>query len=137
MLGGTALSLSQIPFSSSSPYLIPVAMHFGWTTAATLVNLNGSLAMKEEISETTMIAAGHASSLIATTLGVGVTLLYSLPAYGFTIAWALAACANGMRVKPDSEKASANLKTGAKIQKLLLTAGSLLSAGASVYTLVV
>lgn len=144
MLGGTAVSLAQLPFatllettSSSSPYWIPVAMHFGWTTAATLVNLNGSLAMNDNLSERAMISAGHASSVVATALGMGVTLSYGLPTYGLTIAWALAACANGMRVKPEDDKVSAALKTGAKVQKVLLTAGSLLSAGASIYTLVV
>ena len=136
MLGGTAVSLSQVPFGTGSLYMIPLAMHFGWTTAATLVNLNGSIAMSDDVSETTLISAGHASSLVATALGVGVTLSYSLPAYGFTIAWALAACANGMRVKPDDDKASSSLKTGAKVQKMLLTTGSLISAGASIYTLV-
>ena len=53
MLGGTASSLSFMPFAnlSSSWYLLPVAMHFGWTTAATLVNFNGSLAMRTSLNE--------------------------------------------------------------------------------------
>jgi len=137
MLGSTAYSLSLIPFvdlatttTTSSLYWIPLAMHFGWTTAATLVNLNGSLAMNYDVQESTMIAAGHASSVLATALGVGVTLSYQLPAYGLTIAWALAACANGMRV-------STAENVGAKIQKGLLTMGSIVSAGTAIYTLVV
>jgi len=137
MLGSTAYSLSLIPFvdlatttTTSSLYWIPLAMHFGWTTAATLVNLNGSLAMNYDVQESTMIAAGHASSVLATALGVGVTLSYQLPAYGLTIAWALAACAKGMRV-------STAENVGAKIQKGLLTMGSIVSAGTAIYTLVV
>lgn len=138
MLGGTAVSLSHIPFAdlSSSWYLLPVAMHFGWTTAATLVNFNGSLAMAD-VSERALISGGHASSILATALGVGVTFSYGLPAYGFTIAWALAACANGMRVTSGDTNTSDALKTGAKVQKVLLSTGSVVSTCAALYTLLV
>ena len=138
MLGGTAFSLSQIPFAQlSSWYFIPLLMHFGWATAATLVNLNGSLAMTDGISEQTLISAGHASAVLATALGVAVTVSSSIPAYGLVISWALAACVSGMRVKPDSERVSEHFKAGAKVQKLLLGAGSLLTAGAAAYTLLI
>jgi hypothetical protein len=136
MLGGTAYSLSQVPFAATaSPYLIPLAMHFGWTTAATLVNFNGSLAMTEGNSERTLIAAGHVSAVLATALGVWVTVTQPLPAYGLTVAWALAACSNGMRVKPEDPSVSSTLGTGAKVQQVLLLVGTLLSAGASIFAL--
>ncbi|CAB9516102.1 expressed unknown protein [Seminavis robusta] len=136
MLGGTAFSLSQVPFADiASPYMIPLTMHFGWTTAATLVNLNGSLAMGDNTSERTIIAAGHLSAVVATALGIGITVTQTLPVYGFTVAWALAACSSGMKVKPDDPSASSTLKAGAKVQQILLLAGSVLSAGASIYTL--
>lgn len=133
MLGGTALSLSQLPFITNSPYMIPLIMHFGWTTAATLVNLNGSIAMEEKASDKVIVSTGHASAVAAAALGVGITLSKSLPVYGLTIAWALAACVDGMRVKQDGS-ASEELKKGAQVQKALLMAGSILSSCASVYT---
>jgi hypothetical protein len=136
MLGGTAYSLSHVPFAATaSPYLIPLAMHFGWTTAATLVNFNGSLAMTQGVSERSLVAAGHLSAVLATALGVLVTVTQPLPAYGFTVAWALAACSNGMRIKPEDPSVSSALGTGAKVQQVLLLGGSLVSAGAAIFSL--
>jgi hypothetical protein len=116
-------------------------------TAATLVNLNGSLAMstpdETPSSDATIIAAGHSSAVLATILGVGVTSLANLPVYGLTISWALAACASNPKLvldnknndkKSDDDEPSTIFQRGAKVQKLLLTSGSLLCAGASVAT---
>merc|ERR1712125_266965 len=90
-LGATALSLSkaQAFFSSMmnrglysniqyALYFFPIALHFGWTTAATLVNLNGaSLYTKStsfgSLSQMTQImiaeAVGLGSTILATGLG--------------------------------------------------------------------
>jgi hypothetical protein len=107
LLGGTAFSLSQVHMALlsnadavsklASWLILPLTMHFGWTTAATLVNLNGSLAMDERASDALIANVGHASAVVATFLGVGVTLLTASPPYGYTVAWALAACADGMK----------------------------------------
>jgi hypothetical protein len=76
--------------------LVPLLVHFGWTTAATLVNLNGSIAMEIDVSDAMIAAVGHASSVVATLLGVSVTVFGRNPVYGCTISWALAACAQGI-----------------------------------------
>jgi hypothetical protein len=138
MLGGTAVALSQIPFAglSTSMYLLPMTLHFGWTTAATLVNLNGSIAMggSTSVSDSTLISTGHASAALATGLGVGVTVLQGLPAYGLTIAWALVACANGMRIKEQDDSVSDALHAGSRVQRALLWTGSGMCMAASVFT---
>jgi hypothetical protein len=133
MLGGTAVALSQVPFGLSM-YLIPMSVHFGWTTAATLVNLNGSISMGDSVSDSTLISTGHASAVLATGLGVGVTAFHTLPAYGLTIAWALAACANGMRIKEEDDSISDVLHAGASVQRTLLLTGSALCMAVSAFT---
>jgi len=127
MLAGTAFSLSQVQAAATPEvfwYFLPMSMHFGWTTAATLVNLNGSISMDASTSDSTVIAVGHASAIAATALGVGVTLAQAAPAYGLTVAWALAACAQGTQRNLNSETASDTLKKGAGVQKYLCMAGS-------------
>jgi hypothetical protein len=64
-------------------WFLPMTVHFGWTTAATLVNLNGSFAMQESTSDRTIVAVGHASALTAAALGVGVTLAQSFACLWF------------------------------------------------------
>jgi hypothetical protein len=114
--------------------------HFGWTTAATLVNLNGSVAMSKNASDSTVIAVGHSSAVAAAILGVGVTLWQSSPAYGLTVAWALAACADGMKkrqVETKSQKSkdiSDLLLRGMKVQQTLCYIGSGLCAAAAAST---
>jgi hypothetical protein len=141
MLGGTAFALSHLPADAllSTWYLIPMTMHFGWTTAATLVNFNGSLAMEDSVSDTTMIAVGHTSSILATAVGVGLTVFHSLPVYGYTLSWALAACAAGMTGRCrvlDQQRTELNptLDAGAKVQRILCLVGSALCAGAATWT---
>jgi hypothetical protein len=133
MLGGTAYSLSLVhtAAAASSWYFLPLTLHYGWTTAATLVNLNGSLAMSD-CSDRILIAVGHASALLATTLGVAVTLLQHSPPYGLTIAWALAACADGMKKRRLTQgKHSSDIDRGMKVQQILCYAGSALCASAA------
>lgn len=128
MLGGTALSLSAVP-SDVSLYFVPIVMHFGWATAATLVNLNGSIAMSNTVSDSKVVAAGHASSVLATVLGTGLTLTQvSTPVYGLTVAWALAAVAKGVSSQAWS---SETLQKAARVQECLCWAGSALCLAAA------
>jgi hypothetical protein len=140
MLAGTAYSLSHVHAVGISPeaaslgwYFLPLTMHFGWTTAATLVNLNGSIA-EEETSDSTVIAVGHASAILATTLGVGITLAQSSPVYGLTVAWALNACAFEAAKKAggSQEEVSAYQK-GARVQKALCWVGTAACVTASLF----
>jgi hypothetical protein len=128
MLGGTAYSLSLLHAAdavSLSWYFVPITMHFGWTTAATLVNLNGSVAMSN-VSDKIVIAVGHTSTILATALGVTVTLAQALPVYGCTVAWALAACADGMKQRQLTENSaiSSDIVRGMKVQQILCYLGS-------------
>lgn len=140
-LAGTAYSLLQInAFAGSAEaaslgwYFLPLSLHAGWTTAATLVNLNGSVAMNDTIGERTIIAVGHGSAITATALGAGITMMQATPAYGFTVAWALAAVADGMSKRMGSLPADGPLRQGAKIQKALCWVGSAACAAASIST---
>jgi len=145
MLAGTAYSLSKVHAVGCSAaaaglgwYFLPLALHFGWTTAATLVNLNGSVAMNPSNSDRAVAAVGHASAVAAAALGVGVTLVQSAPTYGFTVAWALAACADGMkkRVASSAEvvegEGGGNRRTAAIVQKNLCWLGSAVCAATAV-----
>mmetsp|Transcript_11731 Transcript_11731/g.25319 ORF Transcript_11731/g.25319 Transcript_11731/m.25319 type:complete len:335 (+) Transcript_11731:138-1142(+) len=143
MLAGTACSLSLVHSAGSavadgstlSHLLLPLTMHFGWTTAATLVNLNGSLASDESASPRSLIALGHSSALAATALGVGLTLSWSAPTYGLTLAWALAACADGMtkRIPAQSPVEEETLAKAGTVQKNLCWTGSFACAVAAAY----
>jgi hypothetical protein len=134
MLGGTAFALSQIP-ADLSWYFLPMVMHFGWTTAATLVNFNGSLAMSSEVSDFSVISAGHASAVAATAMGVGVTVFeLSTPVYGLTVAWALAAVAKGISVETHEHHWSDSMQTGARVQRALCLTGSILCATAAAFS---
>jgi hypothetical protein len=117
------------PNQNGSPILVPFSTT-GWTTAATLVNVNGSMAMSRNISETSIVAAGHASALLATLLGVGLTVMeLATPAYGLTISWALAAVASGVKVEEQNGgDRSPTMQTGARVQQTLCWVGSALCA---------
>jgi hypothetical protein len=128
MLAGTAYSLSMIQAVQATGWFIPMSMHCGWTTAATLVNWNGSLAMKS--SDATVISVGHASAVAATALGMGVTLSQVAPAYGLTVAWALAAVAQGTQRVNHND----SLIRAARVQKMLCYAGSAVCFATSIYT---
>jgi hypothetical protein len=136
MLGGTAYSLSLITTAASQSYfLYPMLAHFGWTSAATLVNLNGSVGSDKTVSPRTITALGHSSAVIATALGVGITITQSVPLYGFTLSWALAACGDGMskrKATHDSDEEKV-LNAAATVQKKLCFGGSALCAIAAAY----
>ncbi|KAL7476911.1 hypothetical protein ACHAW6_002738 [Cyclotella cf. meneghiniana] len=146
MLAGTAYSLSLVNaagyaalistgMENQSYLLWPLAAHFGWTSAATLVNLNGSVASDKSVTPRTLVAIGHSSAVLAATLGVGITLAMSMPVYGVTLSWALAACADGMSnrtpvlCKGDEDV----LSKAAVVQRKLCWTGSVLCAVAAVY----
>lgn len=127
MLGGTAYSLSQVHAVTGpvSWFLLPLSLHFGWTSAATLVNFSGSVAMDPKNSDRLVTAVGHSSALLATALGVGLTLSRTSPVYGLTLAWALAACADGMKGRDAA---------AAKVQQKLCWTGAVACATAAVAT---
>jgi hypothetical protein len=138
MLAGTAYSLSLVQAAATPDlfwYFVPLTMHFGWTTAATLVNLNGSVAMGTS-SDTTVVGLGHGSVIAATALGVGITLQAAAPVYGLTIAWALAACSQGASHNTVSGTASDTLKKGAGIQKYLCLGGAAACLATSIFKIV-
>jgi hypothetical protein len=139
MLGGTAYSLSWLPVLSepttaASWFLVPLVMHFGWTTAATLVNLNGSVAMESSINDSLLVGLGHGSVVAATALGVALPALgvAASPAYGLTIAWALLAVGSNAESQP---RHSDVLRTGAKVHKALCYAGSAICVAASAFAM--
>ena len=143
MLGGTACSLSLVHSAGAavadptmlSHLLLPLTMHFGWTTAATLVNLNGSFGSAESTSTTSLIALGNTSACLAACLGVGLSVSQASPAYGLTLAWALAACADGMakRIPSQFELEEETLAKAASVQGKLCWAGSAACAAAAAY----
>jgi len=155
LLASTAYSLSKahsvftttMSSSSSSPvvlactfqeylmYFLPISLHFGWTCAATLVNLNGTIALvqpqgqeeeedynpKKNEKESRIKHAqivrwvGHVSIGMATIAGIYITWTRNAPVYGGVIAWALSACADGMktRIKETHDKHKKNDSSGA------------------------
>ena len=169
MLTGIAACLNQahLAYAKSSSkkvveqclYFLPISLHFGWTTAAALVNWNGNLAVTVAQPQA-LAVAGWFSALIATAVGVGITLQRSAPVYGGVICWALAACADGMSDRlAERERLVAQVKSnksswgfgkqpvttedeiinrkgqyGAALQKWLCTVGAILSGAAAVWT---
>lgn len=142
LLFGTAFSLFHVHSvactsdNGVSGFLwAPMSLHFGWTTAATLLNFNGALASDASISDTAVVTAGHVSVVAAVAVGVGLTCIRSAPLYGLTIAWALAACAEGVRSRLTSTTNSGTIKRGAKVQRWLCWIGSATCAIASISTM--
>ena len=131
-------------------YCLPLSLHFGWTTAATLVNLNGMFALTNDNSESKATAEekaatarsvallGHASVILATAIGVSVTWTRKAPVYGGVICWALTAVASGLKKRIEAsassnKKARANTPVGVygvERQRLLSIAGAIVCAAA-------
>jgi hypothetical protein len=150
LLSATAYSLSiaHSTYTSESPnnflqyalFFLPVSLHFGWTTAASLVNLNGAFSMKEKVTENAIARFGHASVIGASILGIAVTIQRSAPVYGAVIAWALSAVADSMKKRlvlafsASNKKKNADMPGiyGASIQFMLSRVGALLNAVTSV-----
>jgi len=138
MLTIIAYSLSKAHvIYASSPHAItksqycllflPLSLHYGWTTAATLVNWNGSVAKQDPAHISTpriMAGLGHFSAAVATLLGSYITIRQKSPVYGAVIAWALAAVSDGMRkrliansapfLSEENKKKTAGYTVGAK-----------------------
>lgn len=149
MLGGIAYSMSKAHavFSAASTrntyttlqYFInffPMALHFGWTTAATLVNINGSVAVMKNLSSKFVAVVGHLSVVAATALGVFITTSRDAPVYGGVISWALFAVADGMKKRLEASQKDENVKdvTGVQLQLQLSKIGAYISAAASIFT---
>ena len=162
MLTGIATSLnrahavyarSKIVSTLHSVFFFPISLHFGWTTAAALVNINGNLAVTTS-EPFTVASAGWASVAAATGVALLVTLQRSAPVYGIVICWALTACADGMSDRLDerdkllskqgnfswlkkqpSDDSVVRRKGfyGAAIQKKLCTFGAIISGAAAVW----
>jgi hypothetical protein len=142
-LASTAYSLSKVHTATLGltgwKYLVhglPISMHFGWVTAASLVNLNGAVAMYRKSSAKTVAWLGHLSVVAATALGVMVTVNRKAPVYGGVICWALMAVSDGMKkrvaaTKDDKDQERVGV-LGAKLQERLSKAGAYVSGGASV-----
>lgn len=119
-------------------YFLPIALHFGWVTAASLVNLNGAVSMNVNASEKLVAYTGHLSVLVASALGASVSLKLGDPVFGAVIAWALAAVADSMKQrittskKKDGKVTSGKGLYGAEMQRTLSVVGSIISATASV-----
>ena len=87
-LTGIALSLSYCHSAysnaknvSTNDYLLnflPLSLHFGWTTAACLVDWNGMFAL-EATSPQQVAWLGHASVVVATAVGSITTLVRNAP----------------------------------------------------------
>jgi len=149
LLGGTAWSLSkahaaiaastQLSFGQYLLYGLPISLHFGWVTAASLVNFNGAIATcSDNVSAETVALCGHVSVLAAATLGVIVTITRRAPVYGGVITWALLAVSDGManriqQTKDEDPKRVGVL--GAQLQQRLSQVGAFMSGLASIYAM--
>lgn len=156
MLSSIAYSLSNAHaiYASKNNYskaeycllFLPLSLHFGWTSAATLVNWNGSVAKQDPTTVSTprtMAILGTLSAVVATLLGSYVTVVKNAPVYGGVISWALAAVSDGMKKRLKADKASSGddeakkkivgYTLGARPMQLLCAAGSLITGVSSLY----
>jgi hypothetical protein len=146
-LAGIAFSLSRAhSHFAASPkeyngyqyllYFLPLSMHFGWTSAASLVNLNGAVALQEDVSPKVVAWLGHSSVIAAAALSALVSLTRSAPVYAGVITWALLAVADGMAKRVnDTLKEEDQDRVGiygAKLQRKLALLGVFVSGIASI-----
>lgn len=107
-LGNTAWSLFRAHAAAravdptGAAYLVgalPLSLHLGWTTAATLVNLNGAVASSppDVVSDAVVTAVGHASVAAATAIGVAAGVVLGAPVVSGVLSWALFAVADGTK----------------------------------------
>jgi hypothetical protein len=111
---------------------LPVAMHFGWITCASLVSLNSWVAVARWAPGAKLTLA-FASTLFATTAAAFVSVTTGDPVVSFVVAWALAAVAVDGGKNDKSEEFSVasltKLTNAASIAAKALTAlGGLLIA---------
>ncbi|KAL7577728.1 hypothetical protein ACA910_010492 [Epithemia clementina (nom. ined.)] len=159
LLSGIAFSLNQahaqfalatsemVKWYEYLLYFLPMSLHFGWTTAASLVNWNGNVAYVSSASTPRLVAvAGHTSALLAAGLGVGLTLVRRAPVFGCVVAWALTAVSTEMTERfqlsssqhqpsPGRRRNSPSTfgLVGARVQKWICRFGAACSFAASIY----
>jgi hypothetical protein len=170
MLSATAysLSISHAAFTNMSTkalnsyspiqygvFFLPIALHFGWTTAASIVNLNGAIAMKKDVNAKVVAFVGHSSVIAATVLGIVIAKMRNAPVYSGVIAWALFAVADSMKKRVEGVTTSSSSSSsgsaskskskksfikidpnqvgiyGASTQYILSKTGAILNAGAT------
>lgn len=149
LLGGAAYSLSRahaaiccaanhLSFGQYLLFGLPISLHFGWVTAASLVNLNGAVATySDAVSAETVALVGHVSVIGAATLGVVITLTRTAPVYGGVLSWALLAVADGMgkRIQETKDEDPKRVGVlGCRVQRRLSQVGALVCGFASLYT---
>eukprot|EP00193_Tetraselmis_chui_P017984 CAMPEP_0177777698 /NCGR_PEP_ID=MMETSP0491_2-20121128/15526_1 /TAXON_ID=63592 /ORGANISM="Tetraselmis chuii, Strain PLY429" /LENGTH=338 /DNA_ID=CAMNT_0019296855 /DNA_START=77 /DNA_END=1093 /DNA_ORIENTATION=+ len=78
---------------------VPLSLHFGWITAASVVSLNSLAALT--LSLPAQLATAFASVVGSAVVGTGVTVVTGDPLYALTLAWALSGVASdgGKRCK--------------------------------------
>ena len=150
-LAATALSLSKAhsifikhgEIFSTGQYLtffLPLALHYGWVTAASLVNLNGAVSMIKNVSDKVVAYTGHLSVIIASALGASVSYRLGAPVFGGVISWALASVADSMKQriaefkKNDEKTTSVNDLDMTEMQRKLSLIGSITSGAVSALT---
>ena len=103
----TAFNLSKVHYAAASNpsapaiFKLPIALHFGWTSAATLVNINGMLAYSE-VSTTVQRYAGHASLLVALSLAFSVAFTNGGSVVPLVLSWATRSVASAMENRRSS-----------------------------------
>lgn len=116
---------------------LPLTLHFGWTTAASLVNWNASFAVEKDISTEEVSYFGHASAALATVLGTAITILREAPMYGSVIAYSLTAVASGLTKRIDEsekeEEKDVAFIEAAELQRILSVAGAAICTAAAAF----
>uniref|UniRef100_A0A7S1RET6 Uncharacterized protein n=1 Tax=Alexandrium catenella TaxID=2925 RepID=A0A7S1RET6_ALECA len=107
---------------------VPVTLHFGWTTAAALVNWNGYVARCTS-APTPKLAVALLSAALATSVGSSVTVDRGSGLYGGTVAWAiLAVGVQTVRSERLGEELGRGIAIAVGIAEIMLAAGLFLVA---------
>lgn len=134
-LGLTALSLgkasliisrksSDVTMAEKAAF-VPLTMHFGWTTAATLVNVNGALAnYKNAGSDRNLYVLGCASIVTALTASAAVAFKTKQPTYSLVVGWALFAVSSGMKARIGSLSGGVALDRADRIRSISYCCGA-------------
>ena len=85
-------AIYAVPLSAYFCCHLPLSLHFGWITAATVLSLNSFVAVAGA-SPRTKITTARASAWVSLAAGATVTVTSGDPVYALTLAWALAAVA--------------------------------------------
>ncbi len=75
---------------------LPLSLHFGWITCATLVNMNGWFAVAPSLRTGDKLGLALASVNVAVTLGGQITLASGDPVIALVVDWALYAVADDL-----------------------------------------